>query len=81
MAPTRATRKPAPKVSCDDCYFKVNELCALKCQGTPCTSFRPWHPDGLRPPQQLRFVFRQEMQKRVAWAFRSAEETAELYRT
>ena len=29
-----------------------------------CPTFRPAHPDGLRPPQQLSFVFRQEPRAR-----------------
>ena len=31
----------------------------------PCGTFRPNHPEGLRPPQQLRFTFRQERRTRV----------------
>jgi hypothetical protein len=34
-------------------------LCALP-EKKPCPTFRPAHPDGLKPPQQLSFVFRQE---------------------
>ena len=37
------------------------------------------HPDGLRPPQQLRFVFRQERRARTTWAFPTAEEQAALH--
>ena len=33
-------------------------LCALE-DKKPCPTFRPAHPDGLRPPRQLSFVFRQ----------------------
>ena len=32
-------------------------LCALE-DKKPCPTFRPAHPDGLRPPRQLAFVFR-----------------------
>jgi hypothetical protein len=53
------------KVSCEDCFFRQNLLCALECDA-PCPTFRPDHPDGLRPPQQMRFVFRQERRRQVA---------------
>ena len=52
MAKVRAAAK---KVSCEDCYFRCNLLCALDLE-EPCTTFRPDHPDGLRPPRQLRFT-------------------------
>ena len=45
----------------------------------PCATFRPAHPDGLRPPSQLRFVFRQERRLQVAWAFPSANEQVALH--
>ena len=57
--------------SCEDCYFGRNLLCALP-EPQPCATFRPNHPDGLRPPQQLRFVFRSERRTRAVWAFPSA---------
>jgi hypothetical protein len=53
--PGATARKPR----CEDCYFHQNMLCALE-DKSPCPTFRPAHPDGLRPPQQLSFVFRQE---------------------
>ena len=68
----------AKKVSCEDCFFKRNMLCALNCDA-PCPTFRPDHPDGLRPPQQMRFVFRQERRRQVAWALPSAQEQAALH--
>ena len=68
----------AKKVTCDDCYFRCNLLCALS-DAQPCPTFRPDHPDGLRPPQQLRFTFRQERRTRAAWAFPSAQEQAALH--
>lgn len=68
----------ARKVSCEDCYFHNNLLCALQL-GEPCATFRPDHPDGLRPPSQLRFVFRQERRTQAAWAFPSAQEQAALH--
>jgi hypothetical protein len=55
-----------------------NLLCALP-EPEPCATFRPDHPDGLRPPQQLRFVFRSERRTRAAWAFPSATEQAALH--
>lgn len=71
-------RKAAVKVRCEDCFFRQNLLCAL---GTdePCATFRPAHPDGLRPPTQLRFTFRQERRTRAAWAFPTAQEQAALH--
>lgn len=54
-AKPRATRKPR----CEDCFFHRNMLCALP-EKKPCPTFRPAHPDGLKPPQQLSFVFRQD---------------------
>jgi hypothetical protein len=76
MAKVRAAAK---KVSCEDCYFKCNLLCALDLD-EPCTTFRPDHPDGLRPPRQMRFTFRQERRTQAAWAFPSAQEQAALHR-
>jgi hypothetical protein len=66
------------KVSCDECFFGRNGLCALALD-EPCATFRPDHPEGLRPPSQLRFVFRQERRRQVAWALPSAEEQAALH--
>src|SRR3954452_11892106 len=68
----------ARKVSCDDCFFGRNGLCALALD-EPCATFRPDHPEGLRPPSQLRFVFRQERRRQAAWAFPSAQEQAALH--
>jgi hypothetical protein len=53
----RGKRKAGPR--CADCFFHQNMLCALGLTDG-CPTFRPAHPDGLRPPQQLSFVFRQE---------------------
>lgn len=69
-----ATRLPR----CEDCFFMRNLLCALP-EPQPCATFRPDHPDGLRPPQQLRFVFRAERRTRAAWAFPTAQEQAALH--
>jgi len=69
----------AQKLSCDDCWFRRNLLCALQEQ-EPCATFRPNRPEGLRPPSQLRFTFRQERRTRAAWAFPTAQEQAALHR-
>jgi len=76
---THSTRAPkrAPKVSCEDCFFRVNLLCALEVS-EPCATFRPAEA-MLKPPQQLHFVFRQERRSRAAWAFPSAQEQAALH--
>jgi hypothetical protein len=78
MATTRTGSK-AKKVSCDSCYFKCNLLCALSTD-EPCVTYRPDHPDGLRPPKQMRFDFRDDSLTRPAFAFRSAQEQAALHR-
>ena len=70
--------KRAPrKVSCEECYFRRNLLCALDLP-EPCATFRP-NEAQLRPPQQMRFVFRQERRTRAAWAFPTAQEQAALH--
>lgn len=74
MAQGRSTTKPA----CEDCFFRANMLCALELD-EPCVTFRPDSPEGLRPPQQLRFSFRQERRTRATWAFPSAQEQATLH--
>jgi hypothetical protein len=65
------------KVTCEDCFFRQNLLCALH-PDEPCATFRPDGPDGLRPPRQLRFAFRQERRTNAAWAFPSPQEQAAL---
>ena len=78
MSTAVATRsaKSRTKVTCDDCFFSRHGLCALELDEA-CSTFRPDHPEGLRPPQQMRFMFRQE--RRTAWAFPSAQEQAALH--
>ncbi|MGH2872528.1 MAG: hypothetical protein ACRDL5_08700 [Solirubrobacteraceae bacterium] len=66
-------RMGAGRASCESCYFGQNMLCSLAGTG-PCATFRPVHPDGLRPPSQLRLVFRQERRLQVAWAFPTPSE-------
>ena len=54
----RRSARNARKPRCEDCFFHQNMLCALE-DKKPCPTFRPAHPDGLRPPGQLSFAFRQ----------------------
>ena len=54
------------RVSCEDCYFKRNGLCALRSE-KPCGTFR-CAERGLKPEQQLAFVFRTE-RTRAVYAF------------
>ena len=75
---TRTPKGAHRKASCESCFFRVNMLCALDL-GEPCATFRP-HEAQLRPPHQLRFVFRQERRARAAWSFPSAQEQAALHR-
>ena len=76
--PSNTSRKRPPrKVTCEDCFFRCNLLCALELD-EPCTTFRP-NEAQLRPPQQLRFAFRQERRTQAAWAFPSAQEQAALH--
>jgi hypothetical protein len=65
-------------ITCDDCFFRRQTLCALD-PAEPCATFRPDHPEGLRPPRQLHLVFRQERRTRAAWAFPSAQEQMALH--
>jgi hypothetical protein len=71
-------RRAGAQVSCEQCYFRCNLLCALDLD-EPCATFRPDSPEGLRPPSQMRFVFRQERRTQAAWAFPSAQEQAALH--
>ena len=77
QVPKKQTKRTPRKVSCDECYFRVNLLCALQ-DPEPCATFRPAEAQ-LQPPPQLRLVFRQERRSRAAWAFPSAQEQAALY--
>ena len=62
-------------MSCEDCYFARNGLCALGLE-EPCPTFRPYDPDGLKPPAQLRMVFREQRRRQAVFAFPSAQEQA-----
>jgi hypothetical protein len=66
------------KVSCDDCWFRREGLCALS-DAQPCATFRPASAGGLRPPSQLRFNFRHERRAQSGWAFPTAQEQAALH--
>jgi hypothetical protein len=72
-------RTQSSKVTCEGCYFKCHGLCAVSEAG-PCATFRPDRPEGLRPPQQMRFDFRSERRLQVAWAFPSPAEQVALRR-
>jgi hypothetical protein len=69
----------ARKVTCESCFFRRNMLCALD-QDEPCATYRPDRPEGLCPPDQLRFVFRSQRRTQAVWAFPSAQEQAALHR-
>ena len=75
MSKARAKSK---KPSCEECYFRCNMLCALALD-EPCATFRPDHPEGLRPPRQLRFHLPQQGRTTAAWAFPNAQEQAALH--
>ena len=72
------SKRPARPVTCEECYFRCQMLCALTLS-EPCPTFRP-QSGGLRPPQQLRLTFRQERRTRAAWTFPTAQEQAALHR-
>jgi hypothetical protein len=72
-------RVAGSQVSCEGCFFHRHMLCAVTETG-PCATFRPDRPEGLRPPQQLRFAFRQERRMQVAWAFPPPSEQVALHR-
>ncbi len=74
---TRAPKRATRKVSCEECFFRANLLCALALD-EPCATYRPAEAQ-LRPPSQLSFVFRQERRARAAGAFPSAQEQAALH--
>jgi hypothetical protein len=72
-------RAAGTKVSCENCFFHQNMLCAIT-QAGECATFRPNRPEGLRPPSQLRFNFRQERRMQVAYAFPTPAEQFALHR-
>jgi hypothetical protein len=78
MREVMGRRRTVEKASCENCFFGRNSLCAVGGSG-PCATFRPDRPEGLRPPDQLRFVFGAERRQQVAWAFPSPSEQAALH--
>jgi hypothetical protein len=56
----------AKRVTCDDCFFMQNKLCALNLDEA-CPTFRPAER-GLAPERQLAFVFRTQ-RTTTAYAF------------
>jgi hypothetical protein len=54
------------RVTCEECFFHQNMLCALNLDA-PCTTFRPAERN-LAPERQLSFTFRSE-RTRSAYAF------------
>ena len=67
----------AASVSCEGCFFGANLLCAVTGR-KPCATYRPNRPEGLRPPGQLRLIFRQE-RTQVAWAFPTPQQQVALH--
>jgi hypothetical protein len=65
-------------VTCEECYFRRNMLCALRLDA-PCATFRPDSTEGLRPPRQLSFVFREQRRTRATFSFPTADEQAALH--
>jgi hypothetical protein len=44
-------------VTCDDCYFRKTNLCALRLS-EPCPTFRPMLKGQMVPPPQPRLIVR-----------------------
>ena len=63
LATSRA-RSGAPKQTCDDCFFRAQNLCALGLD-EPCPTFRPDTPAGLVPPRQPALLMREPAQQQV----------------
>ena len=57
MAGGRASGGAAKRVTCDDCFFRARNLCALGLD-EPCPTFRPDTPAGLMPPRQPALLLR-----------------------
>ncbi|HEX3331320.1 MAG TPA: hypothetical protein VN615_03825 [Gaiellales bacterium] len=47
--------QPPRRATCDDCYFRKTELCALRLS-RPCPTFRPVQRGRMVPPRQPRLV-------------------------
>jgi hypothetical protein len=50
-------RAAEKKPSCEDCFFRRRNLCALGLD-EPCSTFRPDSPAGLVPPRQPSLLLR-----------------------
>ncbi|MGI8844597.1 MAG: hypothetical protein ACR2HC_00195 [Thermoleophilaceae bacterium] len=61
------TKGSKKRVTCEQCFFHQNMLCALDLD-EPCTTFRPAERN-LAPERQLSFTFRAE-RTRSAYAFK-----------
>jgi hypothetical protein len=61
-----AAARKAKQVTCEECWFHEQMLCALDLR-KPCPTFRPAER-GLAPERQLAFVFRTE-RTRAVYAF------------
>jgi len=61
-----AAKGKAKHITCEQCFFHQNMLCALDLD-EPCTTFRPAERN-LAPERQLSFVFR-TARTRSAYAF------------
>jgi hypothetical protein len=61
-----AAKKRIP-VTCDDCYFRQERLCALA-GNVPCPTFRATTRGTLAPPQQPRLVPRMPQPVQVGQA-------------
>jgi hypothetical protein len=57
LAGGRANRAAKKRVTCDDCFFRARNLCALGLD-EPCPTFRPDSPSGLVPPRQPELLMR-----------------------
>ena len=51
MAAVSPPRRKQKSPTCDDCFFRRHDLCALNLD-EPCSTFRPNRPEGLVPLRQ-----------------------------
>lgn len=58
-------RESAPKPSCEQCFFRKRNLCALGLD-EPCPTFRPDTPRGLVPPRQPSLLMREPVAQQAA---------------
>jgi len=57
LAKGRARGGASKRVTCEDCFFRARNLCALGLD-EPCPTFRPDTPAGLMPPRQPALLMR-----------------------